>query len=377
MGPTTDFKQWKRSFLNFPSLKATYLIPQLAIRESGAGLDEQAQHYTFTLLLHDASANQCDDKAMKCVSPARPDCAIAAWYILNERLDFRSFARSLTLLDNIMLTQRLGQTLTEYVYFMRQTFDDYNETYKMIDGSAAIHPHNLGLLMLRGISGTGPFGHAKQCVINAFDTDYLLSTDEVMAIILHLAHNMDEETSAQSAPVPDAPPPISAFVDDGRGSHGGRGHTPRGPHGGRGLLKKCSACGSLDHIMSSCIAPDVALLRWTLAKRKMIVQKYGTPCGFGTTHAALLSDVTAADETDGLPTLEDCTDEYDDTEVSVPFNSVAFASSLSPGRDPLIWVIDSACSINLTTFRGDFTTFAPPSAPSRVGGVGVDVKGSA
>jgi hypothetical protein len=27
MGPTTDFKQWKRNFINFLSIKATYLIP--------------------------------------------------------------------------------------------------------------------------------------------------------------------------------------------------------------------------------------------------------------------------------------------------------------------------------------------------------------
>jgi hypothetical protein len=27
MGPTTDFKRWKRNFLNFLSLKAAYLIP--------------------------------------------------------------------------------------------------------------------------------------------------------------------------------------------------------------------------------------------------------------------------------------------------------------------------------------------------------------
>jgi hypothetical protein len=74
----------------------------------------------------------------------------------------------------------------------------------MIDGSAAIHPHNLGLLMLRGISSTGPFGEAKQCAINVFDIAYLMSADEVMANILHLAHNMDEETSAHGAPVPDA-----------------------------------------------------------------------------------------------------------------------------------------------------------------------------
>jgi hypothetical protein len=74
---------------------------------------------------------------------------------------------------------------------MRQTFDDYNETCQMVDGSAAIHPHNLGLLMMCGISSSGPHGQAKRCVINAFDTNYLLSADEVMASILHLAHNMD------------------------------------------------------------------------------------------------------------------------------------------------------------------------------------------
>jgi hypothetical protein len=90
---------------------------------------------------------------------------------------------------------------------MRQAFDDYNETCQMIDGSAAIHSHNLGLLMLRGISSTGPFGQAKQCIINAFDTYYLLPGDEVMANISHMAHNMDEEANAQGAPAP------SAFTD--------------------------------------------------------------------------------------------------------------------------------------------------------------------
>jgi hypothetical protein len=57
MGPTTDYKQWKRSFLDFLSIKATYLIPQLAIRDSGVWLDEPAQHYAYTVLLHATSAN--------------------------------------------------------------------------------------------------------------------------------------------------------------------------------------------------------------------------------------------------------------------------------------------------------------------------------
>jgi hypothetical protein len=170
----------------------------------------------------------------------------------------------------------------------------------MVDGSAAIHSHSLGLLMLRGISSNGPHGQDKQCVINAFDTDYLMSSDGVMASFLHLAHNMDEE-AAPGATTPDAPPPpISAFVAACRGSHSGRGHPPRGSRGGRGLPNKCSACGSIDHILSSCIALDDALLRWTLAQRKMITQKYGALGGSHSAHAAMMSDVPA-DDTDNLP----------------------------------------------------------------------------
>jgi hypothetical protein len=75
-----------------------------------------------------------------------------------ERLDCRSFARSLSLLDNLMLRQRHNQSLTDYVHFLRQTFDEYNETCQLIGGSAAVHPHNLGLLMLRGVSSSGPSG---------------------------------------------------------------------------------------------------------------------------------------------------------------------------------------------------------------------------
>jgi hypothetical protein len=231
--------------------------------------------------------------------------------------------------------------------------------------------------MLRGISNSGLFGQAKQCVISAFDIDYPMSTDEVMASILHLAQNMDETAGAPSMPAPDtSPPPISAFVEAGRGSLSGRGHNQRGPRGGHGLPNKCGACDSMDHIMPSYTGPDDALLKWTLAKRKMIVQKYGTPGGSASTHATLLSDVPI-DDWDNLPTLEVCMDDYDDTEVSVPFNSVAFSSSITPGRDlSQHRVVDSACSINLTAFRSDFSTFTTPSTRSRVGGVGVDVKGS-
>jgi hypothetical protein len=42
MEPNTDFRQWKRNFLTFMSMKAPYLIPQLVVRESGVWLDEAA-----------------------------------------------------------------------------------------------------------------------------------------------------------------------------------------------------------------------------------------------------------------------------------------------------------------------------------------------
>jgi hypothetical protein len=67
----------------------------------------------------------------------------------------------------------------------------------------------------------------------------------------------------------------------------------------------------LGHILSSYNAPDDALLRWTLAKRKIIIQKYGTYGGYAYVHVT-------TDDNDSLPTLEDCTCENDDTEVGVP-----------------------------------------------------------
>jgi hypothetical protein len=61
--------------------------------------------------------------------------------------------------------------------------------------------------------------------------------------------------------------------------------------------------------MSACTAPDDAILKWNLAKRKLTVQKYGAPEGTTCAHTALLSDVSAddapSDDADSLPTLDD------------------------------------------------------------------------
>jgi hypothetical protein len=41
-----------------------------------------------------------------------------------ERLDCRYFARSVSLLDSLMVKLRPRQSLSDYVHYMRQTFDD-------------------------------------------------------------------------------------------------------------------------------------------------------------------------------------------------------------------------------------------------------------
>jgi hypothetical protein len=105
MGPNIDFKPWKRNFLTFMSLKVADLIPQLALRESGVWLDEVAQTYVHTMLMYATRENKRVDHAVKCIFVDRPD-------IFCERPDSRSFAPSLSLLDNLMLRQRPGQSLT-------------------------------------------------------------------------------------------------------------------------------------------------------------------------------------------------------------------------------------------------------------------------
>ena len=109
-----------------------------------------------------------------------------------------------------------------------------------------------------------------------FDTNYLLSADDMMINILHLAQNMEEELPGPNMVAPPIPAsPIFAFVAAGRGSRGERGHPTHGGRGGLGLPNKCGACGSPDHIMSSCMASDEAMFKWTVAKQRKMAKARG------------------------------------------------------------------------------------------------------
>jgi hypothetical protein len=86
MGPNTDFKQWKEKLPELPLTQGRVPHPRDGHPRIGRLLDEKAQHYAYTVLLHATNAYQRADQAMKCVSPACPDCATAAWDIMCERI---------------------------------------------------------------------------------------------------------------------------------------------------------------------------------------------------------------------------------------------------------------------------------------------------
>jgi hypothetical protein len=173
----------------------------------------------------------------------------------------------------MMVRQASGQSISAYVHVVKQHFDEVNEFLQLKDGSATIHPHVLALVMIRGLSNVGQYGQAKQCVINAFDTDFIMSADRVMGSIIHQAHNLDADVSIKSHSA-ESGIPVNAFLAD-RKRQGGRGI------GGWTADKKkskfsikCGACGDPNHVWSTCKAPDAYVPRWTLAKRKQIAEKY-------------------------------------------------------------------------------------------------------
>jgi hypothetical protein len=236
----------------------------------------------------------------------------------------------------------------------------------------------LALVLIRGLSNVGQYGQAKQCVINAFDTDFILSADKVMSSIIHQAQNLDNDVPAKPDSA-DGGLPVNAFLAD-RKRQGGRGIGGWTSEKKKSkFAMKCGAYGDPNHVWSTCKAPDADVLRWTLAKRKQIAEKYaGQPPP--TAHLSdppAEGDAVAEDDVVEDVLEYDMQDEYDDTEVGTSFASVAFTSATAPVADLSdYWVVDSTCSVNLTSFRSDFSEFHPSTRHSTVGGVGVTVQGS-
>jgi hypothetical protein len=130
---------------------------------------------------------------------------------------------------------------------VKQHFDELNECLHLKDGYVAIHPHVLALVMIRGLSNVGQYGQAKQCVTNAFDTDFIVSADRVMGSIIHQAQNPDADISTKSYCV-DSEIPVNAFLADRKrqGDRGIGGWTADNKKSKFSM--KCGACGDPNHV---------------------------------------------------------------------------------------------------------------------------------
>jgi hypothetical protein len=82
------------------------------------------------------------------------------------------------------------------------------------------------------------------------------------------------------------------------------------------------------------------------------------------------ADLAPLEDATSSPPEDDMEDEYNENAVNVSFNYVAFTSSASTIDDMSDYmVVDTACSVNLTTYRSNFSDFHPSSRLSTVGGV--------
>jgi hypothetical protein len=247
MPKTGEFKTWKRDFLSFLSIKGAALISQLALSSSGVPLNPIAQRFTHAMLVQCCRHNKAAAQAIASVPAGRPECGTSAWELLGERLDAQSISRTMSLLDRIMVRQAFGQSVSAYVHAVKHHFDELNECLQLKDGYAAIHPHVLALVLFRGLSNVGQYGHAKQCVTNAFDTDFILSADKVMSGIIHQAQNLDADVSVK-LDIADAGHPVNAFVAD-RKRQGGRGIGGWTSDKKKSkFAMKCGACGDPNHV---------------------------------------------------------------------------------------------------------------------------------
>jgi hypothetical protein len=103
--------------------------------------------------------------------------------------------------------------VSAYVHAVKHHSDELSECLQLKDGSATIHPHVLALVMIRGLSNVGQYGQAKQCVINAFDTDFIMSSDRVMGSIIHQAQNLDADDTVTHDSAASGIP-VNAFLAD-------------------------------------------------------------------------------------------------------------------------------------------------------------------
>jgi hypothetical protein len=112
----------------------------------------------------------------------------------------------------IIRVQRLDESLSDFVHNTRHAYDDLDESCLMADGHVVMPEHFLSIFMLVGMSQEGPYGQAKQCIVNAFDPTLSLSASEVLQQFLQQIMRQADHLDTPAAVVDITAPPASALL---------------------------------------------------------------------------------------------------------------------------------------------------------------------
>jgi hypothetical protein len=302
MQPDQQFKRWKAAFLNFVRMKLPALIPQLVLHQSRAVIHTKSQDIIQTLPLTCAGDNRRTRQALDMVSASQPDRGAASWHSLCDRLDSQSITLTMRLARQLIRVQRPDESLSDFVHNMRQAHDDMNESCLMDDGHVVMPEQFLSIFMLVGMSLEGPYGQAKQYIVNAFDPTLSLSASEVSQQILRQAYHLD--TSA--AVVDSTAPLVSAFFAGSwphrRRSFARGGGKPPVPedHPLKQFNVRCNCCGGEDHRGFDYKATAAKVIKWQRHKIVVLHNYFNRP-KTATTHLSDVTEITATDPPLDIP----------------------------------------------------------------------------
>jgi hypothetical protein len=144
--PESPFKRWKHDFISYMRLKYPALIPQLVLHQSAARIDLDAQDFLHAMLTQATNLHPVGRQAIDHVPSSQPDSGSASWHKLCSRLDAQSISLTMRLASQFIRQQRPGQTLTQFVHNMRQSYNELNESCMLADGPVTLPEHLFSIL---------------------------------------------------------------------------------------------------------------------------------------------------------------------------------------------------------------------------------------
>jgi hypothetical protein len=150
-----------------------------------------------------------------------------------------------------------------------------------------------------------------------------------------------------------------------RGPRGGGGHASALPpnHPLKQFHESCSCCRGHEHRGSNCKATGEQLVKWQHHKIAVLHAYCNRPKDATAHHSDLLEVVDPAPPLDPPSNVEDIEEVHDFETHYMIRSSICYVALISMPSPSLVnlcscWVVDSACSSNLTAHKHDFLSFS-------------------